>query len=94
MAKKDARQPKKTATLGARGQITIPREIRARAGLEPGESLEVEIVPGGILLRSQTLADAARDPSWSQEWQDDEEPDTGYDSVPKSDRDFFESLEL
>ena len=94
MAKEDAPQPKKRATLGAKGQITIPSEIRARAGLEPGEAFEVELVPGGILLRSHRLGDLARDASGSEEWQDDDEFDTGYDQVPKTDRDFFESLEL
>ncbi len=93
MVARNAGEPKKQATLGSRGQVTIPRAIRERAGLEPGDPFDVEIVRGGILLRSQRLADEPADSRAGEEWQEDED-DTGYDHVSKSDREFFESLEL
>lgn len=36
----------------ARGQVTIPREVRRRAGIKPGDTLTIEVVgPGELKVR-------------------------------------------
>ncbi|MGO9335810.1 MAG: AbrB/MazE/SpoVT family DNA-binding domain-containing protein, partial [Acidimicrobiales bacterium] len=45
-------------TLRAKGQLTLPDDIRRAAHLEEGELLEAEITTEGILLRPQKLIDA------------------------------------
>jgi AbrB family looped-hinge helix DNA binding protein len=36
-----------------RGQITLPREVRQKAGIQPGDVVAFEVVaPGRLLLRS------------------------------------------
>jgi len=39
------------AMLSADGQIVIPREIRDRAHLQPGDTLEVQLYKGTLVLR-------------------------------------------
>jgi len=39
------------ATIGERGQVTIPKALRDRLGIRPGEQLEFSEQPGGLLLR-------------------------------------------
>jgi AbrB family looped-hinge helix DNA binding protein len=56
-------------TLRAKGQLTIPEEIRAAARLEEGDLLEAELTPEGILLRPQKLIDATQAWFWSPAWQ-------------------------
>lgn len=46
------------ATLRAKGQLTLPEEIRTAAHLEEGDLLDAEITSEGILLRSQKVIDA------------------------------------
>lgn len=53
----------------AKGQITIPREIRERAHLEEGDPIEVEMVPEGILLKPQKVVDATQAWFWAPAWQ-------------------------
>ena len=38
------------ATLGERGQITIPKEVRDRLHLRPGQQLEVSEERGRVIL--------------------------------------------
>ncbi len=38
------------ATLGERGQVVIPKPLRDRMGLRPGQELEFEEVDGRILV--------------------------------------------
>jgi AbrB family looped-hinge helix DNA binding protein len=38
-----------SATLTSKGQITVPRQIRERLGLEQGDVLDFEVLPGGEL---------------------------------------------
>jgi AbrB family looped-hinge helix DNA binding protein len=40
-------------TMGNRGRLVIPAEVRARAGLTEGTSLELIETPGGVLLINQ-----------------------------------------
>lgn len=56
-------------TLRAKGQLTLPEEIRAAARLEEGDLLEAEITPEGILLRPQKVIDATQAWFWTAEWQ-------------------------
>lgn len=56
-------------TLRAKGQLTLPEEIRAAARLEEGDLLEAEITSEGILLRPQKIIDATQAWYWTPEWQ-------------------------
>jgi AbrB family looped-hinge helix DNA binding protein len=56
-------------TLRARGQITLPEDIRQAARLEEGDLLEAEMTEDGILLRPQKLIDATQAWFWSPGWQ-------------------------
>jgi AbrB family looped-hinge helix DNA binding protein len=58
--------------IRAKGQVTIPTEIRQAARLEEGDPVEVEIVDGGVLLRPLKLIDAAQAWFWTPEWQEKE----------------------
>ena len=57
------------ATLRARGQLTLPEEIRIAAHLEEGDLLEAELTADGILLRPQKLIDATQSWFWASAWQ-------------------------
>jgi antitoxin PrlF len=56
-------------TLRAKGQLTLPDDIRKAARLEEGDLLDAEITPDGILLRPQKLIDATQAWFWTPEWQ-------------------------
>ena len=56
----------------AKGQITIPADVRQAARLEEGDPVEVEIVEDGILLRPMKLIDASQAWFWTPEWQEGE----------------------
>lgn len=56
-------------TLRARGQLTLPEEIRTAAHLEEGDLLDAEITDEGILLRPKKTIDATQAWFWSPEWQ-------------------------
>ena len=54
-------------TLRAKGQLTIPEEIRAAARLEDGDLFDAEITEEGILLRPRKVIDATQAWFWTQE---------------------------
>jgi AbrB family looped-hinge helix DNA binding protein len=56
-------------TLRAKGQLTLPEEIRSAAHLEEGDLLDAEITPDGILLRPQKVIDSTQAWFWSAGWQ-------------------------
>ena len=56
-------------TLRAKGQVTLPEEIRKAARLEEGDLLDAELTEDGILLRPQKVIDAAQAWFWTPEWQ-------------------------
>jgi AbrB family looped-hinge helix DNA binding protein len=56
-------------TLRAKGQLTLPEEIRKAARLEEGDLLEAELTDEGILLRPQRVIDATQAWFWTPEWQ-------------------------
>ena len=57
-------------TMRAKGQLTIPADVRDTAHLEEGDP--IEIVDGGILLRPLKLIDATQAWFWTPEWQEGE----------------------
>ena len=59
-------------TLRAKGQLTLPEEIRVAARLEEGDLLEAEITEEGILLRPQKVIDATQAWFWTPQWQQGE----------------------
>ncbi len=68
-------------TLRAKGQVTLPDEIRKAARLEEGDPLEAELTADGILLRPQKVIDATQAWFWTPEWQAGErEADTDRDA--------------
>lgn len=56
-------------TLRAKGQLTLPEEIRTAAHLEEGDLLDAEITADGILLRPQKVIDVTQAWFWTTEWQ-------------------------
>ena len=64
-------------TLRAKGQLTLPEEIRAAARLEDGDLFDAEITDEGILLRPRKVIDATQAWFWTPDWQEGErEADT------------------
>ncbi len=43
--------------VGERGQITIPKTLRDRLGIRPGQSVEFEELDGSILIRKRLPRD-------------------------------------
>lgn len=37
--------------VGSRGEVTIPKSIRDKTGLEPGVAVNFEPVDGGVIVR-------------------------------------------
>jgi AbrB family looped-hinge helix DNA binding protein len=56
-------------TLRAKGQLTLPEEIRSAAHLEEGDLLDAEITDDGILLRPRKVIDATQAWFWTPTWQ-------------------------
>lgn len=46
------------ATVGERGQVTIPKELRDRMGIRPGQRLEFAEEDGRIVMRKRAADDA------------------------------------
>jgi len=61
-----------STVVRAKGQITIPSDIRKAAHLEEGDPVLVEIVADGILLRPCKVVDATQAWFWSAAWQERE----------------------
>ncbi len=59
-----------SAIIRHKGQFTLPSEIRRAAHLEAGDSVEVELVADGILLRPQKVIDATQAWFWEPRWQE------------------------
>ena len=56
-------------TVRAKGQITLPREIRESAHIEEGDPIEFVMTEDGILLRPMKQIDASQAWFWTPEWQ-------------------------
>lgn len=58
------------AKLTSGGQVTIPKGIRTKANMQPGDFVEVELdEKGQILLTPKKLVDASQAYFWTKEWQ-------------------------
>ena len=53
-------------------QITLPRSIRERLGLEEGDYIAAEVRGDEIVLRPKKLIDASQAWFWSRGWQEAE----------------------
>jgi len=60
------------SVVRAKGQVTIPQDVREAAHLMEGDPVEIEITADGILLRPQKLIDASQAWFWTREWQQGE----------------------
>ena len=45
-------------SIGERGQVTIPKEVRRELGLRPGMRLDVTVENGAVLLRRPSIDSA------------------------------------
>ncbi len=58
------------AKLTNGGQVTLPKEIRIKTNMQPGDFVEVEIdEEGHIVLTPKKLVDASQAYFWTEEWQ-------------------------
>ncbi len=83
----------------AKGQVTIPAEVREQAHLEEGDLMEVEVVDEGILLRPQKVVDTTQAWFWTSTWQGkmrraEEDLETGRVAGFDSGEEFIKTLRL
>lgn len=58
------------AKLTSGGQVTLPKEIRIKTNMQPGDFVEVEVdEEGHIVLTPKKLVDASQAYFWTEEWQ-------------------------
>ncbi len=58
------------AKLTSGGQVTLPKEIRVKTNMKPGDFVEVDLDRRGhIVLRPKKLVDANQAYFWTEEWQ-------------------------
>jgi len=56
--------------LTSGGQVTLPKEIRSRTNMQPGDFVEVVLDgEGRIILTPKKLVDAGQAYFWTEEWQ-------------------------
>jgi antitoxin PrlF len=85
-------------TLRAKGQLTLPDDVRKAAKLEEGDLIEAVVTERGeVILRPLTTIDRSQAWFWTPEWQAGEREATeqarrGEGEVFKTDDDFLDSL--
>ena len=58
------------AKLTSGGQVTLPKEIRLKTNMQPGDFVEVELdEEGHIVLTPKKLVNASQAYFWTEEWQ-------------------------
>ena len=58
------------AKLTSGGQVTLPKEIRVKTNMQPGDFVEVDLDrEGHIVLSPKKLVDASQAYFWTEEWQ-------------------------
>lgn len=58
------------AKLTSGGQVTLPKEIREKANMAPGDYVQVELDESGhIVLTPKKLVDASQAYFWTEGWQ-------------------------
>ena len=56
--------------LTSGGQVTLPKEVRIKTNMQPGDFVEVKIdKEGHIVLTPKKLVDASQAYYWTEEWQ-------------------------
>ena len=56
--------------LTSGGQVTLPKEIRKKTNMQPGDFVEVQLDgEGRIILTPKKLVDANQTYFWTEEWQ-------------------------
>ena len=56
--------------LTSGGQVTLPKEIRIKTNMQPGDFVEVKLdEEGRIVLTPKKLVDASQAYFWTEEWQ-------------------------
>ncbi len=55
--------------VGARHQVTIPKEIVEQVKLKPGDYVEVDLKGGKIVIVPKQIIDREDAWFWSEEWQ-------------------------
>lgn len=56
--------------LTSGGQVTLPKEIRIKTNIQPGDFVEVRLDDEGrIVLTPKKLVDASQAYFWTEEWQ-------------------------
>jgi len=56
--------------LTSGGQVTLPKEIRIKTNMQPGDFVEVKLdEEGRIILTPKKLVDASQAYFWTEEWQ-------------------------
>jgi AbrB family looped-hinge helix DNA binding protein len=59
--------------LTSGGQVTLPKEIRIKTNMQPGDFVEVNLdEEGRIVLTPKKLVDASQAYFWTEEWQNGE----------------------
>ncbi len=86
-----------SAIIRNKGQFTLPSEIRRAAHLQEGDSVEVELVKDGILLKPQKVIDATQAWFWEPRWQEmereaDEDVRAGRSEVFEDEDEFLAEL--
>jgi antitoxin PrlF len=85
-------------TLRAKGQLTLPDDVRKAAKLEEGDLIEVVVIESGeVILRPLVAVDRSQAWFWTPEWQAGEREATeqarrGEGELFKNDADFLDSL--
>jgi antitoxin PrlF len=85
-------------TLRAKGQLTLPDEIRRTAKLQEGDLIEVEVTEmGEVILRPLATVDRSQAWFWTPEWQAgereaSEQARRGEGERFETGRDFLDSL--
>jgi len=85
-------------TLRAKGQLTLPDDVRKAAKLEEGDLIEVVVIESGeVILRPLVAVDRSQAWFWTPEWQAGEREATeqvarGEGELFKTDEEFLDSL--
>jgi len=62
-------EPPTRSTLRAKGQVTLPIEVRKALHVEPGDEVEFELTDQGVVMRGLKLIPAGQAWFWTAEWQ-------------------------
>jgi len=86
------------AVLRAKGQVTLPAEIRKALHIDEGDDIGFEVTDDGVRMRGMKSIRADQAWFWTPEWQAgerrvDEEMAAGRGKISSSTEEFLESLD-